>query len=292
MTLDTLTTRTRVQKAAPGSPDMLVINNEPLEGSGAQRFCDFLALVRQHCTYQGPVQVYSENNFPTGAGVASSASGFAALALALSKVCELDETRLSLSTLARIGSGSAARSLFGGFVLQHRGQDDDGSDCFAESFLPENHWPLRVVVAVCSEQAKDVSSRAGMNTGNNSPFFNVWIGEQDSDLVQAKEALMERDLEKLSHVAEHNCLKMHSVAHTSHPALMYWNAATVACMHAVWQLRREGVPVFFTIDAGPQLKAFCLPEAEEKVQAVLAAVPGVLRTLSCGVGAGARVVTS
>jgi diphosphomevalonate decarboxylase len=125
---------------------------------------------------------------------------------------------------------------------------------------------------------------------NTSPYYESWITTHPNDLDSGLQFVRDRDFYGLAELAEHNCLKMHAVMMTTRPPLMYWSPTTLACMHAVAEMRADGVPVFYTIDAGPQLKAVCLPEAAETVSSVLQKVPGVLRLITGGLGAGACLV--
>jgi diphosphomevalonate decarboxylase len=194
------------------------------------------------------------------------------------------------SIVARQGSGSAARSIFGGFVEMHAGSLPDGSDSFAEPLLAGGEWPLEVVIAVTAKGEKDVGSRSGMmRSATSSPYYAAWVAEQPPDLKAARAAIRARDFGALADVAEHNCLKMHAAALAARPPLVYWNGATVECLHVVRRLRAAGVPVFFTIDAGPQLKAVCAPGARAAVEQALRAVPGVLELATSALGAGAEL---
>jgi diphosphomevalonate decarboxylase len=169
----------------------------------------------------------------------------------------------------------------------HAGSTPDGSDSFAESLLAADTWPLEVVIAVTERGEKSVSSRAGMEqSALSSPYYSDWVATSTVDLDRGRRAVLGRDFEQLTNVAEHSCLKMHAVAMTAQPPLVYWNATTVACMHVIWDLRHSGVPVFFTIDAGPQLKAVCAPGFSQDVEKALRDVPGVLETLITGLGPG------
>ncbi|MEE4331159.1 MAG: hypothetical protein V2J10_09835, partial [Wenzhouxiangella sp.] len=187
--------------------------------------------------------------------------------------------------------GSAARSIFGGFVEMNEGAANDGSDCVARELAPSDHWPIRVVVAITDRTGKRIPSTDGMNlTQRTSPYYRTWVGSVDSDLADAREAIRTRDFERLAEVAEHSALKMHASAMAARPGLLYWNPATLACLHEIRQLRADGVGVFFTVDAGPQVKAVCLPEAEAPVADCLAGVPGVIDIVRTGLGAGARLL--
>lgn len=290
ITLDGLATTTSVTLEDGPGPDSYVRDGrqQPAE---AERVGRFLQRIRQLAGSDRAARVETGNDFPTGAGLASSASGFAALAKAatLAYGLELDDRRLSM--LARDGSGSAARSLFGGFVRMHRGERADGEDCWAEQLLAAGHWPLRVVVAITDSGAKPTGSTDGMRlTEQSSPYFQAWTEGQAADLAEAETAVREQDFERLAAVSEFSCLKMHASALAARPGVIYWNAATVAAMHCIRELRGDGLPVFFTIDAGPQLKAVCLPSAEQAVVDALESLNGVRQVLRTGIGNGVEIV--
>jgi diphosphomevalonate decarboxylase len=289
ITLDTLRTQTDVCFVDAGE-DTFYLNGAAADAPQAARLTRFVDRLRHLAGTGQRVEVRSDNNFPTGAGLASSASGFAALALACAHALGLDLDARALSVLARQGSGSAARSVFGGFARLHRGVSEDGEDCFAEGMLAATDWPLAVAVAVVSREKKAVGSTAGMeSTRLTSPYYSAWCEGSDTDLRAAEAAIAARDFLKLGEVSEHSCLKMHAVMWAAEPPLMYWHPATLALMQAVRCLRATGVPVFFTIDAGPQLKAVCLPDALPQVVQVLRDVQGVQEVFSCGLGEGARL---
>lgn len=292
ITLDALFTRTRVSFDPALEVDTLRLNDG--EDARAQtRVSACLDVLRARAGTACRAFVDTHNNFPTAAGLASSASGFAALVMAASEALGLSMDRDFLSTLARQGSGSAARSMHGGFVVMHAGKRVDGSDAFAEPLLAAGEWPLEVVIAVTTQEAKAVGSGAGMErTRRTSPFHDAWIASVDDDLAVARAAVVARDFQALAEVGEYSCLKMHADMLATRPPLMYWTAATVACIERIRQLReRDGLGVFFTIDAGPQVKAVCLPGDALHVAAALSEVPGVARVMSSGLGAGAEVLT-
>ncbi len=291
ITLDSLWTRTRVAFDPALACDELLLDGSRHPAALA-RTSACLDLLRTRAGRHLHARVDSHNNFPTGAGLASSASGFAALVLAASAALGLTLDGRELSMLARQGSGSAARSIFGGFVRMAAGTRADGEDAFATPVLDAEQWPLRVVVAVTSTRTKAVGSGAGMELSRRtSPFHAAWLAGADADLAAARHALEHRDFAELGAISEHSCLKMHAVMLASRPALLYWNGATVECMHAIRALReRDGVPVFFTVDAGPQVKAVCLPQAAPAVAAMLGSLPGVEQVLTSSLGAGARVL--
>ncbi|MEM9304422.1 MAG: diphosphomevalonate decarboxylase [Pseudomonadota bacterium] len=289
ITLDKLRTRTLIELGPAGAADVFSLDGVPVEDRRV------LATVDRFRALSGrseSVRVTSDNNFPTAAGLASSASGFAALVTALAAALAPELTLAERSVLARLGSGSAARSVHGGFAEMAEGERDDGSDAFASPVLPPDAWPLEVVVAVTSEARKKAGSTRGMEDSRlTSPFYGAWVESTRADLAPAREAVRARDFDRLAAIAEHSALKMHATMMATRPALIYWKPATLAVMAAVRDLQEGGVPVFYTMDAGPQVKAVCAPGKGEQVEAALRAVPGVVRTLRVGLGPGARVVS-
>ncbi len=287
ITVDSLTTETSAEFVTSDQGDLLVMNGEPTTGEKLGKVSRFLNLVRDMAGIKQWASVRTDNRFPTGAGLASSASGFAALALAASKAAGLNLSSNELSILARRGSGSAARSIFGGFVEMIRGDRDDGTDARALQLEPSSHWSLSVLVAVTDKGTKDVGSRHGMmRSRETSPYYDNWVRGAKVDLDQCRTAILERDFEKLADVSEFNCLKMHGVAMTSRPGLLYWNAGTLRLIHEVRRMRSTGIPVFFTVDAGPQVKLICLPEAISVIKSHLEEIPEVKELVACGLGEG------
>jgi diphosphomevalonate decarboxylase len=287
ITLAALQSRTAVTFEQARREDTVILNGRQ-DAETTRRVSACLDRLRARSGVRYGALVESANDFPTGAGLASSASGFAALVTAAVAALGLQLSRDEIAEVARLGSGSAPRSLFGGFVLL-RNQPDGGVSC--EPWLAAEQWPLQVVIAITSEAEKDVGSRDGMTRSREtSPFYAAWVSSHDADLAAGMEQVRRRDFGALAELAEHNCLKMHAVMMTSRPPLLYWTPATLACMRAVQELRGSGVPVFFTVDAGPQVKAVCEPAAVARVSAELAAVPGVARIMTSALGAAARLV--
>jgi diphosphomevalonate decarboxylase len=151
-------------------------------------------------------------------------------------------------------------------------------------------WPVRIVVALTSTAPKPVSSRAGMARAATSPLYPAWVAGADADLAEARAAIRAGDIEALGSITEHSALKMHAIGLAARPPLLYWRGATVDCLHRVWELRRDGVPAWVTIDAGPQVKALCVAGDAPQVAAALGQVAGVERVFVCAPGAGAQVV--
>lgn len=291
LTLAALRTRTSVSFEPGLEADHFTLDGR-LDAAAAARVSACLDLLRGAAGCRLRARVSSRNNFPTAAGLASSASGFAALVVAAAAALGLPDDPRQLSRWARRGSGSAARSLHGGFVLMHAGSRADGRDAFAEQLAPAAHWPLELVIAVVEPGPKAIGSRAGMAHGAaTSPFHAAWVDSVAADLAAARAAIAARDFAALAAVSEHSCLKMHASMMASRPPLLYWTPATLACTERVRALREDdGREVFFTIDAGPQVKAVCRPADAAAVRAALAAVPGVHAVLHSPLGAGARRV--
>ncbi len=291
ITLDTIATTTNVEFVPQLNQDELMLNGTKATASQTIKVTQTLDRIRALSGSRLCARVQSENNFPTAAGLASSASGFAALVSAAAGALELELTDAKRSELARLGSGSAARSIFGGFAEMQPGEQADGSDAVANPLLGAEQWPLSVVIAITSTAAKTHSSTAGMTRSRDtSPYYQQWVDTTPADIDQARNAVLARDFEQLAEVSEYSCLKMHACMLSSRPGLLYWNGATVSAMHCVRQLRADGVPVFFTIDAGPQLKAVCLPDGADDVAAALAGVDGVDHITRTGLGGPARLL--
>ncbi len=241
------------------------------------------------CSRRMHARVDSTCNFPIAAGLASSASAFAATTVAAAGAADLKLDTQRLAALAGRASGSAARSLYGGFAELA----NNGDDIAMTALCDADSWPLTVVVAVTESAPKAVGSSEAMEISRKtSPFYANWVERQPEDLGIARNAIFERDFKQLATIAEHNCLKMHSVMWASRPPMMFWNAATMACLQQVRKLQGEGCSVFLTIDAGPQVKAVCLPEDADAVRAALVATPGVTEVLVSALGAAARLVNS
>ncbi|MCB9533092.1 MAG: diphosphomevalonate decarboxylase [Myxococcales bacterium] len=272
--------------------DTFTLDGTPRDGGPLAQVSTFLDHVRAVAAAPlGGAAVISDNDFPTAAGLASSSSGFAALAVAATAAAGVELPPAALSVLARQGSGSAARSVYGGYVEMDAGVRPDGEDAHAHPLFDASHWPLEVVIAVTVEGEKDVSSRDGMNrTQQTSPYFRAWIDEVAPAIAAARDAVRERDFDKLADVAEASALQMHASAIAAVPGVLYWRGATVEAIHRVRALRRAGTPVFFTVDAGPHVKAFTAPDAADAVAAALADVPGVSSVLRARVAGGPELL--
>ncbi len=285
ITLSDLYTKVDVELRASMRSDTLLVNGTNNE-SMRPRMSDCLDKVigvERSCA-----RISSRSNFPISAGLASSASAFAATTVAAASAAGRSLGILELARLAGSSSGSAARSLYGGFAeLKNAGDTID-----LTSLCDVDEWPLQVVVAITATEAKAMGSTEAMQISRDtSPFYASWIERQEHDLDIARNAIVRRDFKQLGEIAEHNCLKMHSVMWASRPPMVFWSAATMRCLQTVRQLQGEGCDVFFTIDAGPQVKAVCLPKDVDDVRQALASTPGVIEIMTSGLGPAARLVT-
>ncbi len=289
MNLGCLSTRTMVTLDPDLSEDALVLNGRMITGPGRERVHRFMDHIRRMAGKNIPVQVVSENNFPVGTGLASSASAFAALALAGTTAFDLELDEKALSQLARFGSGSASRSVPGGFVEWRPGEDS--VEPYAESIAPPDHWKLFDCIAILSAEHKPIGSEAGMRLADTSPFQAPRVQDSHRRLGSCRQAILNRDFEALARVVELDSNMMHAVMMTSQPPLFYWQPESLAIMKAVKDWQARGLPVTYTLDAGPNVHVLCTQEALSQVLKNLREMPGVLDVLK-GLPAGpARLIT-
>ena len=288
MNLAGLVTRTTVTFRPDLPADRLILQGRHVQGAALARVQRVLDKVRAWSAMGWYAEVHSENNFPTGAGIASSASAFAALAVAAASAAGLEASTRDLSRLARWGSGSASRSVPAGFVEWHAGTTDE--DSYAISLAPPHHWALADCIAIVSTAHKAVGSTQGHRLAETSPFQAARVADAPRRLRLCRAAILQRDFEAFASIVEADCHMMHAVMQTSNPPLFYWTPTTLAVMQAVRRWRQEGVPVAYTIDAGPNVHVLCPQSEAEKVRARLADIPGVQEVLTALPGGAARVV--
>jgi diphosphomevalonate decarboxylase len=274
LTLAGMRTTTEVTFTPELAADELTLGGASTVGKPLARASKLLSEVRALAGIGTFARVRSHNDFPTASGLASSASGFAALALAAVQALELELPIERVSSLARAASASAARSLFGGYVELGASAES------ASRVAPPEHWPLTMLVAVTSEAAKDTGSTDGMqHTQLTSPYYASWVADAPRLFADVKAAVLARDFERLAPAAEQSALAMHASMLAASPALIYFRPATLAVIEAVRAVRRAGTPACFTIDAGPHVKVLVEPEHAASVRRLLEGVPGVLRVL-------------
>ncbi len=290
MTCDGLQTKTTVEFSEKFKYDSVVINDEELL-KDKEAVVAHLDLIRGLAKTNLRAKMVSESNFPVAAGLASSASGFAALTMAAAKAAGLDLNERDLTMLARRGSGSASRSISEGFVEWHRGEKTNGEDSYAESIVKKDYWKgFRMITTIVTESRKKTSSRAGMaQTIATCPYYEGWLKTIGEDLNTVREGIKKRDFNTVGLCAEQNCLKMHATMMTTKPAIVYWQPATMEIMQSVMMWREQGVDCYFTVDAGPNVKVICLEKDEKKINGMLSGLEGVKKTIACRPGDGARL---
>lgn len=288
MNLDGLFTRTIVSFQPSLPYDELIINGHEITGKSLDRVSLILDIVRGLAGIKMNAEVMSENNFPTGAGIASSAAAFAALALAAGKAAGLDMSESELSRLARRGSGSAARSIPGGFVEWQMGSGE--TDSFAFSIAPADHWDLLDCIAVVSAAHKKTGSTEGHALAGTSPLQQARLADAPRRLEICRDAILNKDFGSFASIIEHDSDMMHAVMMTSDPPLMYWQSATMEIFHSVREWREGGLPAAYTVDAGPNVHVLCPRAQAAEIEKRLKELPGVKDVLVAGAGGAARIV--
>jgi|CZKU01.1.fsa_nt_gi diphosphomevalonate decarboxylase len=293
VTLAGLETRTQVTFDASLVEDRFVLDGREADPLARARVVELLDRVRAGAGEERRAEVRSENDFPTASGLASSASGFAALALAATRAAGLDWDAPRVSDLARRSSASAARSLFGGFVELAAGEPGarDEELFAARPVAAADHLPLVILVCVTTEGRKAVGSSEGMaRTLAVSPYARAWLDEAPRIHARLRDALLARDFGEVGELAEASALAMHASAIAA--GVMYWNGATLEALGALRALRAGGTLAFATIDAGPHVKVLARPGDLARVRSAMKSVPGVLRVLEARPGEGAALVAS
>lgn len=267
LTLDAFYTETEVIFSDSFTDDLFYLDHELQTEAATKKVSRFLDLVRIQANTNKRAKVISHNFVPTAAGLASSASGLAALAGACNEALGLELDEQSLSRLARRGSGSACRSIFGGFVEWEKGHDDQTS--YAQQ-IPSNGFEdeLAMVFVLINDQQKDVSSRDGMRrTVKTSHFYQGWLDSVETDLRELKQAIAEKSFQKMGEIMERNGLKMHGTTLAANPPFTYWSPDSLKAMQTVRELRASGIPCYFTMDAGPNVKVLVEKKNQTAVQA-------------------------
>lgn len=288
MNLDHAATTTTVEFDPTLNDDHVVIGNVPANTVQRARVIAHLDRVRALAQIETRARVASQNNFPMGAGIASSASAFAALSLAATRAAGLELPERELSVLARQGSGSACRSIPGGFVEWLAGSENTNS--YAVSLAPPEFWGLRDVIAVVSTEEKQVGSTDGHAAASSSHFLVERLNALPARLARVRRALFARDLAALGAAIEEDALELHLIAMTSSPPIFYWSPGMVRVIQAARAWRRDGLAAFFTFDAGPNVHLICEGKDAEQVAARARATSDVQQVIVNAPGGAARIV--
>lgn len=253
MTLDAFYTDTSVEKT--DSENTFYLNGEKQDSKQSQRVFAYLAKLQDRFDCHDKLIVKSINHVPTSAGLASSSSAFAALAAAFCQCYNIQVDKKELSRLARIGSGSASRSVFGGFAIWQKGNSDESSYAYALEEHPQ--MDLHLLAVELNTQQKKISSTAGMKEAQSSPFFKPWLDRNEFELNHMIQAIKDNDFTSLGQLAELNANEMHAINLTAQPEFTYFEPDTIRAIKLVEELRKEGIECYYTIDAGPNLKVLC-----------------------------------
>ncbi len=293
VTMDnSLLTVTTVKFDSGMKKDRLVLNGREAGGGEVARASRVLDAIRKKAGIRTRALVVSKNNFPTGAGIASSASGFAALACAGADAAGLKSSGKELSIFARMGSGSACRSVFGGFVEWRMGSKKDGSDSYAVQIAPASHWPaLRNVIAITDPEKKKVGSADGMEiTTKTSTLYPERVKSRPKILSLMRRAILKRDLPSFLELTMRESSHMHAVMLDSFPPIIYLNDISREIMAEVHEFNRKKGKICagYTFDAGPNAHVYTEEKYAAEVERMLRAIPGVQKTMVCRAGDGPR----
>ena len=283
MNIGPLFTKTKVTYDASLDEDQLILNGKRITGRELLRLQHFMDRIRLLASRSLFARVDSHSSFPIGAGLASSASGFAALTLAGTAALGLELTELELSSLARFGSGSACRSIPGGFVEWQ--SDPLTYDSYAVSIAPADHWPLVDCIAIVSTDHKHISSEEGMRRADTSPLQEARVQDAERRIKLCRKAILNRDFTAFAKVVELDSNLMHAVMMTSDPPLFYWLPQSLTIIQAVKDWQTEGLSVTYTLDAGPNVHVICVEEIAQEITSRLKAIPSVIDVLQ-GIPAG------
>jgi len=268
--------------------DEFILNDEIQADKERKKIFNFVDLFRKASNNYEPIKIKSKNYFPTAAGLASSASGFAALACALNALYELGLAKKDLSIMARKGSGSACRSIYGGIVEWEKGHSDDTS--YAKK-IDDANWDIGMIAVILNEKKKDVLSRAGMaTTVKTCPFYESWVLSADKDIEDIKVAIKNKDIDAIGEIAEHSALKMHATMMATRPQIIYLQEESLKVMRLVESLRKEGLKCYYTMDAGPNVKIITNSKYKDAIMEKLEEFVDRQRLIYCTVGPDAQVL--
>lgn len=289
---ETVSTRTTVEFDASLSRDTFSLNGKPAKPDETLRVSRVLDAVRKSAGIKTRARVASENNFPTAAGIASSASGFAALACAAADAAGMKSSSKSLSLFARLGSGSACRSVIGGFAEWKMGGKPDGSDSYAVQIAPASHWPpLRNVIAITDAGRKLIGSDMGMQfTVSGSALYKERLKRMPLLIRGMKSAILSRNLPLFLSLTMKESSNMHAVMLDSTPPIIYLNDISREIMRKVHSFNEsEGeIAAGYTFDAGPNAHVYTTEKHAKKIARMLSEIKGVKKTITCKAGNGPR----
>lgn len=265
--------------------DEHLVSMEPKE---TDRVVSHLNRIRKRTGIHEFARVVTKNSFPMGTGAASSASGFAALTVAACGASASSFSEREMTVLARIGSGSACRSIPDGFVLWKSAATSDES--YAYSIFPHNHWNLVDVIVFVDTKKKKVSTTDSMEYVQSSPFWKARVDSVPATMRKIMEALQKKDIDELGHCIESDSFSMHAVMMTQNPPILYWSDATLRVFREIWGAREQGVKAYCTVDAGANVHVICEEPTAQKVSEICRTIEGVVKTVTCSPAPGAHTV--
>lgn len=282
MTLDAFYTDTSIEKTT--GDNEFYLNGKKQDENGKKRVFAYLHILQKKFGYSDNLIVKSTNHVPTSAGLASSSSAFAALVAAFCRYYELDLDKTELSRLARIGSGSASRSIFGGFAVWQKGDSDETSYAYALDEKPD--IDLRLLAIELNTNQKKISSTQGMQEAQSSPFFKPWLERNEAELNQMIQFIKDKNFTGIGQLAELNANEMHAINLTAQPEFTYFEPDTIRAIKLVEQLRAEGIECYYTIDAGPNVKVLCSLRNSKEISQRFESAFNNVNIVSAGFGPG------
>lgn len=285
MTLDAFYTDTSLEI---GEEDGFYLNGQFQYEESSRRVLAYLDFLREKYQINDKLIVKSQNHVPTSAGLASSSSAFAALAASFAAFYDLDLDKAQLSRLARMGSGSASRSIYGGFAIWQKGFDDASSYAFALDEEPD--IDLQLLAVEINQNPKKISSTQGMQQAISSPFFKPWVERNEVELNEMVAAIRKKDFSKIGSIAELNANEMHAINLTAKPEFTYFEPNTIKAIKLVEKLRNDGLECYYTIDAGPNVKILTkLKNVKDIKEIFMKEFPNV-NIISAGFGPGISIL--
>lgn len=285
--LSSLYTITTVDFSRKYVRDIVIIDGEKNKKE-IYRVIQHIERIRLLGDTKDKVKIVSQNNFPKGTGIASSASGFAALTLAATSALNLKLSQKELSLLARLGSGSACRSIPSGFVEWKKG---DKNNSYGKTIFSKNYWMIKVATIILDEQPKEISSTQGHLLATSNPFFKVRLKNINKKIIALKQTIKNKDFINFGKIIEQEALEIHAIMITSNPPLVYFSGKTISLIKKVFQLRKKGLPIFFTLDAGPNPHLFFLSKNEKQIKKVLDEDKNIKRYYISKVADGAQLIS-
>ncbi|MBD5429367.1 diphosphomevalonate decarboxylase [Lactobacillus sp.] len=288
MTLDAFYTDTTFEHGNHLTKDTFILNDTEQNSEQAKRVMNYVHRLQKEYGFSDHFKIDSFNHVPTSAGLASSASAFAALATAFAASYKLNLSKKELSQLARLGSGSATRSIYGGFALWHKGHDHNDSYAIAVDENPD--WDLHMLAVEVNTHEKKISSTQGMIRAQTSPFYQSWLDKNTTEIKKMEEAIQEKDFTKLGQLSENSANEMHAINLSAQPGFTYFEPDTLKLIQLIHQLRQDGIECYYTIDAGPNVKILCTLKNRKKIISAVHNLLGNVKIVDASFGPGVKIL--